>query len=43
VFIGNAICNYDMDVVSSNVRILCNPLVSGNLTHTVSSQLFISQ
>lgn len=43
VFIGNAVCNYDMDVVSSNVRILCNPLASSNLTHTVASQLFISQ
>lgn len=43
VFIGNAVCNYDMDVVSSNVRILCNPLVSSNLTHTVATQLFISQ
>lgn len=43
VFIGNAVCNYDMDVVSSNVRILCNPLVSSNLTHSVATQLFISQ
>ena len=42
VFIGTAVCNYDMDVVSSNVRILCNPVVSSNLTHTISSQLFVS-
>ncbi len=42
VFIGNAVCGYDMDVVSSNVRILCNPIVSSNLTHTVASQLFVS-
>jgi hypothetical protein len=41
-FIGDAVCRYDMDIVSSNVRILCNPLFDANLTHTVSSQLFVS-
>lgn len=43
VVIGNAICSYDLDVASSNLRILCNPLISGNLTHTVSSQLLVNQ
>jgi hypothetical protein len=38
-FFGNAVCRYDMDVNGSNVRILCDPLVSANLTHTVFSQL----
>lgn len=38
-FFGNAICNYDMDVVGSNVRILCNPFQSGNLTHVIFSQV----
>lgn len=41
-FIGDAVCGYDMAVVSSNVRILCNPIGAANLTHTVSSQLFLS-
>lgn len=39
--IGTSICQYDMDVNSSNVRILCNPLVSSNLTHSIASQLFL--
>lgn len=39
-FIGNALCRYDMDVYSSNVRILCDPLVSANLTHIVTAQVF---
>jgi hypothetical protein len=38
-FIGNALCRYDMDVDGSNVRILCDPIVSSNLTHTIFSQI----
>lgn len=38
-FFGNAVCTYDMDVVGSNVRILCNPFDSGNLTHVIFSQV----
>lgn len=38
-FIGNAVCRYDMEVDSANVRILCDPLVNGNLTHLVFTQL----
>lgn len=39
VFIGNAIANYSMDVLSGNIRLLCNPLVTGNLTHNIAYQL----
>ncbi len=38
-FFGNAICTYNMDVDGSNVRILCSPLVSSNLSHTIFSQI----
>ena len=37
-FFGIPVCNYDMDVSGSNVRILCNPFNLGNLTHTIFSQ-----
>jgi len=37
-FFGTPVCNYDMDVSGSNVRILCNPFNLGNLTHTIFSQ-----
>lgn len=38
-FTGNSICNYDMDVFNSNVRILINPLVNASLFHFISSQI----
>lgn len=41
LIIGTSICRYDMDINSSNLRILCNPLVSSNLTHTIASQLLV--
>jgi hypothetical protein len=37
LFEGTAICRYDMDVVSSNVRILINPLQDENLEHFISA------
>jgi hypothetical protein len=40
-FIGTPICRFDMDVDGSNLRILCDPLTSSNLTHTIYSQLLI--
>jgi hypothetical protein len=40
-FIGTPICRFDMDVDGSNLRILCDPLTSNNLTHTIYSQLLI--
>lgn len=40
-FIGTPLCRYDMDVSGSNIRILCNPLTSNNLTHTIYSQLLV--
>jgi hypothetical protein len=40
-FIGSPICTFDMDVDGSNLRILCDPLTSNNLTHTIYSQLLI--
>lgn len=42
VFIGNAVANYSMDVLSGNVRLICNPLTSGNLTHNIAYQLITS-
>lgn len=39
IFIGNAVANYSMDVLSGNVRLLCSPLISGNLTHKIAYQL----
>lgn len=38
-FFGSAICRYDMDMVGSNVRVLCTPFNSGNLTHLIFSQI----
>lgn len=38
-FEGNAVCRYDMDVSSSNVRILCSPLINTTLTHFIASQI----
>lgn len=40
-FIGTPLCNFDMDIDGSNLRILCSPLASNNLTHTIYSQLLI--
>jgi hypothetical protein len=40
-FIGTPICRFDMDVDGSNLRILCDPLTSNDLTHTIYSQLLI--
>lgn len=40
-FIGTPLCNFDMDVNGSNLRILCSPVVSTNLTHNIYSQLLI--
>lgn len=37
-FIGNAICRYDMDVTSNNVRILANPIPNATMLHFISSQ-----
>ena len=36
--LGTPLVNYDMDVVSGNIRLLINPLVSDDLTHIVGSQ-----
>lgn len=38
-FTGNSICNYNMDVLGSNVRVLINPLVNASLFHFISSQI----
>jgi hypothetical protein len=38
-FTGNAICNYDMDVFGSNVRVLVSPFTTASLFHFVSSQI----
>jgi hypothetical protein len=38
-FIGTPICNFDMDIDDSNIRILCDPLTSSNLSHNIYSQL----
>lgn len=38
-FFGTPICSYDMDLLSGNVRILCNPLGDYILTHFVSAQV----
>lgn len=40
-FIGTPICRFDMDIDGSNLRILCDPLTSNDLTHTIYSQLLI--
>jgi len=40
-FIGTPICRYDMAISGSNLRILCNPITSNNLTHTIYSQLLV--
>lgn len=38
-FTGNSICNYDMDVFGSNVRVLVNPYTTASLFHFISSQI----
>ena len=38
-FIGDPITRYDMDVNAGNVRILINPLVVNEITHSISSQI----
>jgi hypothetical protein len=38
-FEGNAVCSYDMDVFSGNVRILVNPIKDATLFHFISAQV----
>lgn len=38
-FIGNVLCNYDMDIHAGNVRILCNPFPDEVLLHVITGQL----
>lgn len=40
--IGNPLVTYDMSVVSGNVKIVINPLISTEMTHLVSSQVMWS-
>jgi hypothetical protein len=40
-FIGTPICRFNMDIDGSNIRILCDPLTSNDLTHIIYSQLLI--
>lgn len=40
-FIGTPLCSFDMDIDGSNLRILCNPLTSNDITHVVFSQLLV--
>lgn len=39
LFQGNAICNYNMDVSGSNVRVLINPIANANLEHFISATI----
>lgn len=41
-FIGSAVCSYDMDVYSGNVRVLCTPFGPYELTHTIATQMILS-
>jgi hypothetical protein len=38
-FFGNALARFDMDVLSGNVRILCDPLITNSVFHFISSQI----
>jgi len=38
-FEGNAVCTYNMDVLSGNVRILVTPLKNATLLHFISAQV----
>lgn len=38
-FFGNSLARFDMDVVSGNVRILCDPLTENSVFHFISSQI----
>lgn len=39
VFHGNAVTNYSMDVISGNVILYVNPLVTGQMTHYIAYQV----
>lgn len=39
LFNGNVLTEYDMDIASSNVRILVNPLVDTTIFHFISAQI----
>ena len=39
---GNALVTYDMTVVSSNVRIVVNPLANLSMTHFVSASITVA-
>ena len=39
LFVGNAICRYNMDVSGSNVRILINPLADIGISHFISARV----
>lgn len=39
VFQGNALCGYNMDILSGNVRVLIDPLVDTVINHFVSYQV----
>lgn len=39
VFHGNAVTNYSMNVISGNVILYANPLVTGQMTHYIAYQV----
>ena len=42
-FHGNAVSTYDMDVVSGNVILYADPLVSGQMRHYIGYQVFYDE
>jgi hypothetical protein len=39
LFTGAPVTQYDMDIATGNLRILCSPLTTANLTHFIAYQL----